>query len=135
MPLSHHSAITERHVGCLVVHIKHGTYVLAPCSLAAGTDSCLQAAVQCCTSSATMQESRTKAYKRPSGRPRGSFLYHRCCVRDMANDELELQRTLRTLLGTKDSVTNVKNETNRAKDACIGYLGTHRDSYVLSRDR
>ena len=26
---------------------------------------------------------------------------------------------------TKDSVTNVKNETNTAKDACIGYLDEH----------
>ena len=36
-----------------------------------------------------------------------------------------------TLLGTKASVTNVKNETNSAKDACIGYLVASYDEFTL----
>ena len=34
---------------------------------------------------------------------------------------------------TKDSVTNVKNETNAAKDSCTGYLHEHISRYIVTR--
>ena len=124
MPLSHHNAITERHVGCLVVHIKHGTYVRTPCSLAAGADR-----LQC--NAALHPRPCRKTAQRPVNLLSGPIAQTLCRGHGKRRIAAATNVTNSTLLGTKDSVTNVKNETNSAKDTFIGYIDSHRDSYVL----
>ena len=71
---------------------------------------------------ATMQENRTEACKRPLLRPKGTFVSQTLFT---GHGERRIAAATNVANSTKDSVTNVKNETNTAKDACIGYLDEH----------
>ena len=79
---------------------------------------------------ATMHENRTEECKRPSDRPKGSFLWHRRCLRGMANDYLQLQRTLRTAQRTGSERTlRTKRKAQRTPAYAISTI-IYRASYV-----
>ena len=78
---------------------------------------------------ATMQENRTEACKRPSDQPKGSFLWHRRGSRGMANDKLQLQRTLRTAQRTALRTLRTKRKAQRTPAYAISTL-INRASYV-----
>ena len=84
---------------------------------------------------ATMHETLTEACKRPSDRPKGSFLWHRRCLRGMANDKLQLQRTLRTAQRTALRTLRTKLTAHRHRPFRRSYILTRTSQVSVAKSR
>ena len=103
-----------QRVGCLVVHIQHGTYVCTPCSLAAGTDRLQsKATVQWCNSSA--QPCRKTVLRPITGHRTDQTNFPMAQTLFMGYGERRIAAATNVTNSANDSLTNVKNETNSTK--------------------